>query len=155
MKEIQEFGRCIYCFAEKSTEEQVNIESCPKCGYSNGICDMPVWWLTPGTILKGNYMVGKPLEEKEDELTYLGWNIKGGFEVEITEYYPKAIVRRDITVSEQVNCIPDREDNFEKGKEGFFQKAKLFYKCVSRVKPLEMNFFVRNNTCYYVRKRVS
>ena len=149
MKDIQEFNRCIYCFAEK----EENRDSCPVCGYENGICDMPGWWLTPGTILKGTYMVGKALDEKEDELTYLGWDMKRECQIEITEYYPKTYVKRDITVSEKVNCIPGMEDAFEDGKQKFFEKARLFYKCVSRVKELEMDFFVRNETCYYVREK--
>lgn len=149
MKKIQEFNRCIYCFAEK----EENRENCLACGYEDGICDMPGWWLTPGTILKGSYMIGKSLEEKEDELCYLGWDMKRECLVEVTEYYPKAYVKRDITVSEQVNCIPGMETEFEQGKQKFFEKARLFYKCVSRVKSLEMDFFVRNDTCYYVREK--
>lgn len=150
MKKIQEFERCIHCFAEK----EENRDNCPVCGYENGICDMPVWWLSPGTILKGVYMVGKPLEEKEDELIYLGWDMRAECRVEITEYYPRTLVKRDITVSEQINCIPGQEEAFEKGKQEFFEKAKLFYQCVSRVKSLEMDFFVRNETCYYVRNKL-
>lgn len=148
MKKIREFERCIYCFEEKENNENV----CPVCGYENGFCSLPGWWLGAGTILKGRYVVGRDLSETEEELTYLGWDLLTERKVNITEYFPKKYVKRDITVSEKVNCIPGQEENMEDGKQKFFEKAKLFYKCVSRVKNLEMDFFVRNETCYYVRE---
>ena len=74
-------------------------------------------------------------------------------QVEIAEYFPKENVTRDITVSDKVNCIPGHEEAFEEGKQKFFKKAQLFYKCVTRVRELDMDFFVRNETCYYVRDR--
>ena len=98
-------------------------------------------------------MVGKALQEKEDELIYLGWDMRRNCLIEIVEYFPKRHVTRDSTVSDRVCCIPGHENAFEAGKQQFFEKAKLFYKCVTRLKEIEMDFFVRNETCYYVRKR--
>ena len=149
MGKIEEFNRCIYCFAKKENHKA----KCPVCGYENGICNLPPWWLTPGSLLKGFYMVGKAIAEKEDELIYLGWDLKRNCQIEIAEYFPKENVTRDITVSDKVNCIPGHEDAFEEGKQKFFKKAQLFYKCVTRVRELDMDFFVRNETCYYVRDR--
>lgn len=172
MKQIQEFNRCVYCFQEmeRKTQLVVNTSSgkearekkksdlesdfiCPACGYANGFCALPGWWLSPGTILKGRYVVGKPLEETETELSYLGWDLKQEECVKITEYFPKLLVKRDITMSDVVSSIPGKEEEVESGRQDFFEKAKLFYKCVSRVETLNMDFFFRNETCYYVRKR--
>lgn len=147
MKKSREFARCIYCFEPKEESGP-----CRACGYENGICDLPFKWLMPGTILKGRYMVGKHLESRENEQLYLAWDLTGEEKVEVTEYFPDTLVTRDVTASEQVNCIPGREQDFEKGKQQFFEKVKLFYQCRNRVEPLEMDFFARNNTCYYVRK---
>lgn len=144
------FDRCIYCFAPKTEPGP-----CPRCGYDNGLCDPPGWWLSPGTILKGRYMVGRYLDETPEELCYLGWDLGTDTQVEIVEYYPASLLTRDITHSERVSCIPGCEADFEKGKQAFFEKAKLFYNCVIRVDELVMDFFVRNNTCYYARKRKS
>lgn len=146
---IQEFNRCIYCFAEKDNHKS----PCPVCGYENGNCSPPSWWLTPGSLLKGVYMVGKMIAEKEDELIYLGWDLRRNMKIEIVEYFPRKYITRDITVSDQISCIPGHEDEFEQGKQHFFEKAKLFYKCVTRVKKIDMDFFVRNETCYYVRNK--
>lgn len=142
------FDRCIYCFAPKDEPGP-----CPRCGYDNGLCDPPGWWLLPGTVLKGRYMVGRHLTGNETELCYLGWDLAKDTQVEIVEYFPADMVTRDITHSETLSCLPGCEEALEKGKQAFFEKAKLFYNCVIRVEELMMDFFVRNNTCYYVRKK--
>lgn len=98
-------------------------------------------------------MAGQHLTGTPEELCYLGWDLVTDTQVEIVEYYPEAIVTRDITHCEEVTCRPGSEDAFEAGKQAFFEKAKLYYNCVSRVTPVVMDFFVRNHTCYYVRKR--
>lgn len=142
------FNRCIYCFAPKDEPGP-----CSRCGYENGLCDPPGWWLSPGTILKGRYMVGRHLNGTPEELCYLGWDLGADMQVEIVEFYPQDLVTRDITHCETISCLPGKEQAFDGGKQKFFEKAKLYYNCVSRVNTLVMDFFVRNATCYYVRKR--
>lgn len=159
MNKIIKFDRCIYCFELKENPKaalgKVPGEvsgACRFCGYEDGYCSPRAHWLSPGTILKGRYMVGKLLKEKKDELVYLGWDFAQEYKVEIHEYYPSEMLQRDITVSEQANIRAGFEEKMEIGKQEFFDKAKLFYKCTSRVEELKMDFFVRNQTCYYVRK---
>lgn len=148
MEKPDEFERCIYCFAKKDT-----AGICPECGYDNGLCNPPGWWLSPGTVLKGRYVVGRHLNSTPTELTYLGWDLRLETKIEVVEYFPETFVTRDITNSDALSCVPGNEKKFEDGKQAFFEKAKLFYNCVSRVTELTMDFFVRNNTCYYVRKK--
>ncbi len=148
MKQIRKFMRCIYCF-EKIDEEN---KSCPHCGYTDGFSSLPAWWLTPGTIIKGRYMIGKDLRESENKLVYLGWDLLTDNLVEVTEYFPKSCVTRDITCSEYISCIPGKEKELERGKQAFFDKAKIFFKCVIRVEDYQMDFFLRNGSCYYVKK---
>lgn len=142
------FERCIYCFSPKMVPGP-----CPVCGYDNGLCSPPGWWLMPGTLLKGNYVVGQHLNSTSTELSYLGWDLENECLVEIVEYYPENLVTRDITNTAAVSCKPGCEEELEIGKQTFFEKAKMFYNCVIRVEDLFMDFFVRNETCYYVRRR--
>lgn len=150
MEKPDEFDRCIYCFAPKDTPGP-----CPACGYDNGLCDPPGWWLSPGTVLKGRYIVGRHLSSTSAELTYLGWDLRRNCLTEVVEYFPEDYVKRDITNSDDVSCIPGCAQALETGRQAFFEKAKLFYNCVSRIEALKMDFFVRNNTCYYVREKKS
>ena len=149
MKRIWKFDRCIYCFEKKEKD----VCCCPRCGYSDERGGMPGWWLMPGSILKGRYVTGKALEESSDRLIYLGWDLRKECRVELVEYFPKESVKRDARLSDRVSCIPGKELTFDIGKQSFFEKAKLFYKCTAKLEPLEMDFFVRNETCYYVRKK--
>ncbi len=161
-EKIEMFHRCIYCFApmeelpDRDEEEEFHDGGpsnvpCPVCGYQNGLCLTQVWWLAPGTLLKGWYIVGRLLKESETELEYLGWDLKRGCTVEVHECYPRNLLQRDNTLSEQVNCLSGREQEFEQEKQRFFEKAKFYYQCVRRVEKKYMDFFARNNTCYYVR----
>lgn len=140
------FDRCIFCFSPLDEGGK-----CPECGYEDGLCDPPIWWLAPGTVLKGRYITGRHLSDTSTEITYLGWDLRQDSKVEIVEYYPEGWVTRDITHSALVACIPGREEQMDAGCQAFFEKARLFYNCVSRVENLMMDFFLRNNTCYYVR----
>lgn len=143
------FQRCIYCFAPKTEQG-----SCPHCGYDNGLCDLPGWWLSPGTVLKGRYVTGRNLNNTDTEITYLSWDLQLEKTVEIVEYFPEGSVTRDITHSDEVVTVPGHEAVVEAGRQAFFEKAKLYYNCVSRVeKDLQMDFFLRNNTCYYALRR--
>ncbi len=149
MEKVWEFNRCIYCFEEK---ENGNA-SCPACGYRDGFGSLPGWWMTPGTILKGRYMIGRDLIETEEKLVYFGWDLNKDIPVEITEFFPKKYITRDITSSARVSCIPGMETAFEDGKQAFFEKAKMYFKCKTRVEDFRMDFFIRNHTCYYVREK--
>lgn len=160
MGEIMKVDRCIYCFApftegqqEKREEGRSGHRTCPVCGYEDGLCMPNIRWLLPGTILRGSYMVGKLLEERENELIYLGWDLENDQLVEIHEYFPEKWLERDVTASDQVNCRPGLEEAFDKGRQDFFEKAKIYYQCTSRIRDVFMDFFVRNGTCYYVRER--
>ena len=148
MATSEEFDRCIYCFAPKAYPGP-----CPHCGYDNGLCCPPGWWLLPGTVLKGRYVVGKHRKSTPTELTYLGWDLEEQCKVQIVEYFPEGLITRDITNSEQISCIPGKAAAFEAGCREFYEKAKLFYDCTSQVRAVHLDFFARNGTCYYVRKK--
>ena len=160
MGEIMKIKRCIYCFAplneghqEEKEDQKSKHSTCPVCGYEDGLCMPNIRWLLPGTILKGSYMTGKLLEDREKELIYLGWDLEKERKVEIHEYFPESWLERDITASDRVICKPGLEEHFNNGKQEFFEKAKIYYQCMSRLRKVFMDFFVRNDTCYYVRER--
>lgn len=148
MEKIEHFNRCVYCFEKKTSPGP-----CPVCGYDDGPCDSPEWCLLPGSMLKGHYVVGRYISSTAAEITYLGWDLWMNHDVEIVEYFPKDWVNRNIADSETVSSIPGCEAQIEAGRQAFFEKVKLFYQCVSRIGEVDMDFFVRNNTCYYVRRK--
>lgn len=149
MGKTNTFDRCIYCFAPKKESGP-----CLKCGYDHGLCDLPGWWLAPGTVLKGRYVTGKQLSSNTAQIIYLGWDLEREKLIEVVEFFPEGKVTRDITNSDEVVTIPGFEEDVETGRQVFFEKAKLFFNCVSRVEEdLVMDFFLRNNTLYYILRR--
>ena len=141
------FDRCIYCFAPKRTSG-----SCQSCGYENGLCDMPVWLLMPGTILKGQYMVGRLLRNTETEFTYLGWDLKRERLLEITEFFSQRTMTRDITHSVEVSYIPGKEDHARQEISEFAEKVTRNAHCTAPESLPVLDGFLRNNTAYVVRK---
>lgn len=144
------FARCIYCFAPKEESGP-----CPVCGYDNGLCCPPAWWLMPGTLLKGRYVVGRHLRSDLTELTYLGWDLQEEQMMEITEFYPEGCVTRDITHCETVSCIPGRRSILEQRQANFVDKAKRIYRSAGQAERWHMDLFARNETCYYVRRKTA
>lgn len=147
MSQESVFERCIYCFANTG-----GVEPCPRCGYEAGACGTPNWVLRPGAILKGRFVVGKQLDATQDQIKYLGWDLFEQEKMELVEYFPRALVTRDVSAGETVSCIPGHEEELEQGRQAFFEKTKLYYACVCRIEGRDINFFFRNNTCYYARK---
>lgn len=147
MAGTEEFDRCIYCFSPK-----VYPGPCSSCGYENGLCCDPVWWLSPGTLLKGQYMVGKHLKSTQDTLCYLGWDLQRQCYVQIVECYPEELVTRDITNSEQISCFPGKEAALEAACREFQEKANRCSECADRAGETPLDVFSRNGTCYYVCK---
>ncbi len=152
MDKIKKFNRCIYCFArsEQRAGKDENV-SCPVCGWQDGLYLILSWQLPPGTILKGRYVTGKVLKTEEEQLVYLGWDLKRKCKVKINEYYPQKWLFRDNTASSQVNCAAGHEKEFEQGIQDYLSRARLYYSCTIRVKEIFMDMFTRNETCYYVR----
>lgn len=149
MEQTTAFDRCVSCFAPRTQPGP-----CGKCGYDHGLCDLPGWMLPPGSLLKGRYVVGRNRGITDRQLSYLGWDLQRQETVDIVEYFPRDLVTRDITLSPEAVIIPGREEQVESGRQQFFERAKLFYNCVSQVEEdLMMDFFLRNNTTYYVLKR--
>lgn len=135
------FQRCPHCFAPL-----VGSGVCPVCGEQEAAPGR----LLPGTILKGRYMAGDALAQSPEDIRYRGWDLVKSTQVEIAEYYPQSLVSRDN--GQCVVCAREREAEFEAGKQAFFERARSFYECLSAAGRETMDFFVRNGTCYYVRR---
>ena len=135
------FQRCPHCFAPRKAPGV-----CPLCGERAPEPES----LRPGTVLKGRYMAGDALSQTAQDIHYTGWDLVRDTPVEIAEYFPRALVCRD--ADQRILCTAGGEQKFEAGKQAFFERVKFFYECLGTAGQEAMDFFVRNGTCYYVRK---
>ena len=68
-------------------------EVCPRCGWPVGRDNAP-HHLSVGTMLRGQYMIGRVLGQGGFGITYLGWDTVLAAPVAVKEFYPRELVRR-------------------------------------------------------------
>jgi serine/threonine protein kinase len=95
-----EFKRCYGCMRELDAPGTV----CPHCGYdnTNDPKKQPSHVLSCGTILNGQYMVGRSLGQGGFGITYIGYDLNLEIPVCIKEYYPEGYASRSATQSHMV-----------------------------------------------------
>ena len=92
---------------------------CPRCGYDNrrqnGEHQLPA-----GTVLNGQYIVGRVLGQGGFGITYKAWDSFLETPVAIKEYFPTSFVTRTCAQSHEVRSYGgDAEARFEHNKRRF------------------------------------
>ena len=142
--------RCYGCMKIKE-----NIPVCEHCGYNENVPNY-AHQLPAGTILHGQYTVGKVLGQGGFGITYIGWDSQLEVPVAIKEYYPNSFVTRESAFSLEVRCAGEgAEELFRHNRERFLKEAKILAKLqnvpgIVRVQ----NLFSENNTAYIVMEYV-
>ena len=135
---------CFGCFEENEQE------ICPLCGYYNQTV-LSSLLLKHGTILRGQYSVGKVLGKSGGfGTTYLGYHQTLQIKIAIKEYLPNELVYRDsdgLTI--HVND-PLEADNFLQGINQFVNEARLLVKFNHPNIVRVIDFFEENGTAYLV-----
>ena len=76
--------RCLGCMEEYED----HMTACPHCGYQAGEGPKEAYYLVPGTVLNGQYLVGKVLGYGGFGVTYIGWDMTLKRKAAIKEYLP-------------------------------------------------------------------
>lgn len=128
---------------------------CPHCGYSAGQNHEPNQ-LPAGTMLRGQYLVGKVLGQGGFGITYIGWDSYLDQIVAIKEFYPASAVNRDVTMSNDVHVnTRNAEPLYITSRERFLREAKILAKLrdIPEIVGIQ-NFFPENNTAYIIMEYV-
>ena len=89
----------------------------------------PRYSLPPQSIVGGRYLVQDFLEEQENQLIYLAYDLVEKKQVRLAEYYPKALVRRNGEAGEEdVTIRPRRDARVEEIQRRFEKKHKQVIK---------------------------
>ena len=122
---------------------------CEHCGHdlrtSNRSHALPA-----GTVLHGQYLVGKVLGQGGFGITYLGWDKVLDTPVAIKEYYPTGMVFRDCAHTNEISVLGEQMMiQFLENRDRFLREARILGKLegVDEVVKIR-NFFVENNTAY-------
>ena len=138
--------RCYGCLRMKGRETV-----CPHCGFDERTQNAP-HQLPQGTVLRGQYLVGKVLGQGGFGITYLGWDRYLDIPVAIKEYYPTgAVMRKSLRDPSVTLCSGAERDRFQSCRDRFMREAKTLAKFSHVPEIVQVkNFFPENNTAYIV-----
>ena len=138
-------SRCPGCMREK------HRPVCEHCGFDEKTQNLP-HQLRIGTILRGQYQIGRVLGQGGFGITYLGWDMYLNMPVAVKEYFPNGCVTRDSSVSSAVTSFSEFDPAiYAKNKERFMNEGRA----LARFSKLQnivriYSFFPENNTVYLV-----
>jgi serine/threonine protein kinase len=109
-----------------------------------------------GTLLHGQYEVGRVLGQGGFGITYLGWDRQLGAAVCIKEYFPSHAVSRDCTVSNLVRCHTEAgAESFRLSKERFLREGRVLarFRDIPEIVSV-YGSFEENDTVYIVMEYI-
>ena len=141
-----EFTRCLGCMEEKRQHP-----ICEHCGYDerteNDAHQLPV-----GTILRGQYLIGRVLGQGGFGITYLGWDLNLDMPVAIKEYFPTGLVTRDVSANTDVTSYQGTSSrSYEDSKNRFLLEGRSLARFSQLHNVVKIHsLFPENNTAYLV-----
>lgn len=143
---------CVNCM--KGTLDVNGV--CSACKKTEADLEISRRHLTPRTILKGKYLVGKVIGEGGFGITYIGYDLDLEIRVAIKEFCPRDFAARDIT--DGLTILPfDREsaEFFQTEKEKFINEAKRLarFRSESGIVSVQ-DYFQENGTAYIVMEYI-
>ena len=138
--------RCMGCM-----EEFESGDVCPYCGYQIGTPVKEAYYLTPGTILHGQYQVGRVLGYGGFGITYLGWDLQLDRKIAVKEYLPSDCATRVMGATKVEVYQGELADQYQDGLKRFIEEAKKLAKFseVSEIVDI-YDCFMENKTGYIV-----
>ncbi len=139
--------RCEGCFCTYND----NVSECPECGYKKGDIPEKPYYLHPGSVLAGRYIVGTVCGSGGFGTTYRVWDTKLDCLLAIKEYYPnQKAVRIPGTLEVRLTSAKKIEE-FEEEKRWFLDEARNMAKFSSHPNIINVfDFFEENGTAYIV-----
>ena len=143
----------MFCFGCMKPKTQRPV--CEHCGYDERQGNL-VHQLPLGTILQGQYTVGRVLGQGGFGITYIGWDNKLQTPVAIKEYFPNGIVHRTVQNGLSVSFYSgDDEAVFRKHLDRFLKEARTLAQFTGTQEVVQVrNFFEENRTAYIVMEYV-
>lgn len=136
---------CYGCF------HSANNDPCEFCGYRKDTPQHSASCLSPGTLLNGQYIIGKTLGQGGFGITYLGYDRNLDLIVAIKEYMPEGIVTRSFGTSPVSVYSGNKQETFDFGVTKFLEEARILARFTSNPHIVTVRtFFKENGTAYFV-----
>lgn len=110
---------CMGCMNQM--EDQVLV--CPHCGFNERELKQEAYYLTPGTVVGGKYIIGRALSYAGYTVTYIGMDAENNRKVLVKEYLPNEFSTRPEGDKEVTIYSGDAKEQFEEGLTTFLNEA--------------------------------
>lgn len=110
---------CMGCMSE--IEDR--FTTCPYCGFNEAALQQESYYLAPGTVVGGKYIVGKVLRYGGHTVSYLGMDAEVNRKVMVKEYLPSDFSTRSEGEQEVTIYSGDAKTQFEQGLTSFLNEA--------------------------------
>ncbi|MBO7251867.1 MAG: serine/threonine protein kinase, partial [Oscillospiraceae bacterium] len=114
--------RCLGCMEMKE-----NSPVCEHCGFHEETKNSD-HQLPPGTVVGGQYILGKVLGQGGFGITYLGWDRVMNQRVAVKEYFPKGYASRSLGNTRVTNYDGQNSQDFAYNKQRFLREAESLSK---------------------------
>lgn len=110
---------CMGCM--KEIEE--NVSTCPYCGYNEKTLRQESYYLSPGTVIGGKYIVGRVLKYKGYAVKYIGMDAENNRRITVSEYLPSDFSTRSEGETEVTIYSGDALEQFNQGLMTFLNEG--------------------------------
>ncbi len=100
-----------------------HMQICPHCGFNETELRQESYYLKPGTVIGGKYIVGKALSYGGYTVTYLGMDAEKNRKVMVKEYLPSDFSTRSEGDTDIIIYSGDAKEQFEQGLTTFLNEA--------------------------------
>ena len=137
---------CLNCFSVKG-----KYDVCPYCGYAEHTPPKQAHYLTPGTILYNQYIVGTAVGDGGFGITYKCYDTILGVIVAIKEFYPAGLVNRAPGEKKTGVLSGEKEAEYNVQLKRFLMEAKNTAQFEQAKDIVNVyNYFEENGTAYIV-----
>ncbi len=110
---------CMGCM----NEIEDHLSTCPYCGFNETALRQESYYLDPGTIIGGKYIVGRVLNYGGHTVSYMGMDAEKNRKVIVKEYLPSDFSTRSEGEKEVTIYSGDGQQQFEQGLTNFLNEA--------------------------------
>ena len=124
---------------------------CPICGHTAGTPN-PSGPLPIKTRIQGKYYIGKAIEKSGEGITYIGWDDQAHSIINIREFFPVPLAKRNEDLS--VSVTEGNDFSFNAALMDFLALAKKLKGITLAAVPQIYDIIECNNTAYIISKAV-
>ncbi len=131
------------------------ITTCPHCGFNETTLRQESYYLDPGSIVGGKYIVGRVLNYSGHTISYLGMDAEMNHRVVVKEYLPSDFSTRSEGEKDITIYSGDAQEQFEQGLTKFLNEANRIQK-LGRVDGIAQIYdcVAENDTGYVISEHV-